>query len=161
VTGRDGHASPLPGPLPPARTRPGPGLIPPASGRKVSSAAAREGHEGRDLASEFQAWFAYPRQEAEEPARRAWQAAAELPGLAELLERLATQTAAKPDATFWPAAERYLRERRWRDQPPAPAGPRARSADAERRALGSDEGRRQRLREISAEAAFDPEAADA
>jgi|GEM_PF-5513021 len=117
----------------------------------------------RDLRAEFDDWFAaYPRQEAELPARQAWMAAPDLPPLALLLERLASQGAARPDATFWPAPDRYLRERRWGDRPPPAARTRqARSPESERRALGSDDARRRRLSEISAEAWFDPEAPDA
>jgi hypothetical protein len=113
----------------------------------------------RDRGAEFVVWFAgYPRQEAEIPARGAWMAEPELPPLALLLERLAAQKAARPDACYWLAPDRYVREKRWRDQPPAAparAVP-ARSVWAQLRAMGSDEGRRQRLREISAEARFDP-----
>jgi hypothetical protein len=113
----------------------------------------------RDLGVEFAAWFAaYPRQEAEIPAWRAWMAEPELPPVELMLERLAAQKAAKPDAYYWLAPDRYLREKRWRDQPPpAPArAVQARSVWAQLRAMGSDEGRRQRLREISAAARFDP-----
>jgi hypothetical protein len=112
-----------------------------------------------DRGAEFVVWFAaYPRREAEIPACRAWMAEPELPPLALLLERLAAQKAARPDAYFWLAPDRYLREKRWRDQPPtAPArAVQVRSVWAQLRAMGSDEGRRQRLREISAEARFDP-----
>jgi hypothetical protein len=113
----------------------------------------------RDRGAEFAVWFAgYPRQEAEIPAQQVWMAEGELPPLALMLERLTAQKAAKPDAYYWLAPDRYLREKRWRDQPPpAPArAVQARSVWAQLRAMGSDEGRRQRLREISAEARFDP-----
>ncbi|HVT60356.1 MAG TPA: hypothetical protein VHR45_18430 [Thermoanaerobaculia bacterium] len=135
-----------------------------ALGRPGGKASGTAGHGERQAGAEFEAWFdAYPRQEGELRARQAWAVVgSELPALAVLLERLEAQRAAKPEASFWPAAERYLRERRWRDRPPLPAGAgaerRPRSADAERRALGSDPGRRQRLREISEAARFDPEA---
>jgi hypothetical protein len=127
---------------------------PPPATATATATAARE----RD--ADFRAWFAaYPRQEGEVPARRAWLAERDLPPLAQLLERLALQREAKPDARYWLAPERYLRERRWTDQPPPAArNPQFRSAAAEIRALGSDESRRQRLREISAAAYFDPHA---
>jgi hypothetical protein len=113
----------------------------------------------RDREAEFALWFAaYPRQEAEMAARRAYLGEPELPPLLLLFERLAAQRVAKPDARFWLAPDRYLREKRWRDQPPpAPVrGSPPRSLWAQLRAMGSDDGRRQRLREISAEARFDP-----
>jgi hypothetical protein len=113
----------------------------------------------RDREAEFVVWFAgYPRQEAEIAARQAWMVEAELPPLVLLQERLAVQKVAKPDAYYWLLPDRYIREKRWRDQPPpAPVrGVQARSVWAQLRAMGSDEGRRQRLREISAEARFDP-----
>jgi hypothetical protein len=116
----------------------------------------------RDRHAEFAAWFSgYPRQEAEMAAQRAWLADPELPPLPVLLERLAVQRAAKPDPRYWLAPDRYLREKRWRDQPPATPAPGAakRSVWAQLRAMGSDDGRRQRLREISAAARFDPFAA--
>jgi hypothetical protein len=84
----------------------------------------------------------------------------ELPPLAFLLERLVVQKIAKPDGYFWPAADRYFRERRWHDQPPPAPSCRRRAGDAERRGQGGDDAGRQRLREISAEAWFDPEAPD-
>ena len=117
------------------------------------------GRPERDRRAEFRIWFpCYPRQEAEIPALRAWMAEPELPPLAVMLERLTVQKAAKPDARYWPAAERYVRENRWRDQPPRSPGREAqgRSVWAQLRAMGSDEGRRERLREISAAARFDP-----
>jgi hypothetical protein len=117
---------------------------------------------GRDRRADFAAWFTgYPRQEAEMAAQRVWLADPELPPLPVLLERLAVQRAAKPDPRFWLAPDRYLREKRWRDQPPAAPAPGTakRSVWAQLRAMGSDEGRRQRLREISAAARFDPFAA--
>lgn len=117
------------------------------------------GSSERDRRAEFGAWFrSYPRQEGEIPALWAWMAEPELPPLAHMLGRLAAQKAAKPDARYWPAPDRYLREKRWRDQPPPSPGRvvQARSVWAQLRAMGSDEGRRQRLREISAAARFDP-----
>ncbi|HVT61851.1 MAG TPA: hypothetical protein VHR45_26070 [Thermoanaerobaculia bacterium] len=70
----------------------------------------------RDLGAEFEAWFAaYPRQEGESRAQLAWMAERELPPLGVLLERLEAQKTAKPQANFWHAPERYLREKRWRD----------------------------------------------
>jgi hypothetical protein len=82
----------------------------------------------------------------------------ELPELGLMLERLTVQKAAKPDAYYWPAPDRYVREKRWRDQPPPSPGRavQARSVWSQLRAMGSDEGRRQRLREISEAARFDP-----
>jgi hypothetical protein len=134
-------------PLPPLPLRP-----------EVTAVTRTPGLEELDRAAGFAAWYAaFPRQEGEAPARRAWRRARELPPLPELLARLAVQKAAKPEAAFWPAPERYLRERRWRDTPPPAPAARPRSADAERRALGSDESRRQRLREISERARFDPD----
>jgi hypothetical protein len=130
-----------------------------------SPTAARAGvppPADRDRRAEFTVWFAgYPRQEAEIAAQRAWLADPELPPLPVLLERLAVQRAAKPDPRYWLAPDRYLREKRWRDQPPAAPAPGAakRSVWAQLRAMGSDDGRRQRLREISAAARFDPFAA--
>jgi hypothetical protein len=134
-------------------------VIPPGRGHRRSEAESPGACEvaERNLGADFDTWFgAYPRQEAEIPARCAWMAERELPPIALLLERLAVQKAAKPDAQYWLAPDRYLRERRWRDRPPpAPAVP-ARSVWAQLRAMGSDDGRRRRLREISAEARFDP-----
>ena len=113
----------------------------------------------RDRRAEFGIWFpSYPRQEAENPALGAWMAEPELPPLAVMLERLTAQKAAKPEARYWPAADRYVREKRWRDQPPRSPGRAAQGGSvwAQLRAMGSDEGRRERLREISAAARFDP-----
>ncbi|HVT16380.1 MAG TPA: hypothetical protein VHQ90_09415 [Thermoanaerobaculia bacterium] len=110
----------------------------------------------------FAAWFAaYPRQQGELPARRAWDAAAAagvLPPLAEILARLELQKAGAQwqNPQFVPLPERYLREHRWRDQPTPPAKPPGRSPAAELRALGSDESRRQALLRISRAARFDP-----
>ncbi|HVT58001.1 MAG TPA: hypothetical protein VHR45_06355, partial [Thermoanaerobaculia bacterium] len=72
---------------------------PAPSSRELSNAPARA---ERDLAAEFEAWFAaYPRQEGESRAQLAWMAERELPPLGVLLERLATQKTAKPQANFW------------------------------------------------------------
>jgi hypothetical protein len=145
----------------------GAGPLPAAAGASPFSSptAARPGvppPAERDRWADFAAWFSvYPRQEAEIAAQRAWLADPELPPLPDLLERLAVQRAAKPDPRYWLAPDRYLREKRWRDQPPAApaAGAAKRSVWAQLRAMGSDDGRRQRLREISAAARFDPFAA--
>jgi hypothetical protein len=125
----------------------------------ISGSLMPAAQSGRDRGAEFVVWISgYPRQEREIPARQAWMAESDLPPLALMLERLAVQKAARPDAYYWPAADRYVREKRWRDEPP-PAPPRAGktlSVWAQLRAMGSDDGRRQRLREISAQARFDP-----
>jgi hypothetical protein len=148
------------GPCPPSpAVFPSPPL-PPLPSRPEVTAVTREAETTElDPVAGFAAWYgAYPRQEGEAPARHAWRRQRERPPLEELLERLAVQKAAKPEAAFWPAPERYLRERRWCDSPPPRPAARPRSADAERRALGSDESRRERLREISERARFDPQA---
>jgi hypothetical protein len=134
---RDGHA-PLPGPLPPSR--------PVLCKREFSSAHAREAlaRDGeRDLAGEFRVWFAvYPRQEGELPALQAWLAASDPPPLPEMLSALEAQMAVHADPRYWRKAERYVRERGWRDlpvaPPPAAAGRSGRSA--ERRGARGGEG---------------------
>jgi hypothetical protein len=123
---RDRHA-PLPGPLPPRR--------PVLCKREFSMAHARGAHtpDGhRDLGGEFRIWFgAYPRQEGEVPALRAWLAAGDLPPLPELLAALEAQKGANAEPRYWRKPERYLRELGWRDQavpPPAVPGRAGRTA---------------------------------
>jgi hypothetical protein len=135
------------------------GHAPGVSGGEEGVLRTATGRSERDRRAEFVVWFpCYPRQEAEIRALQAWMAEPELPPLALMLERLTAQKVAKPDAYYWPAPDRYVREKRWRDQPPPGPGRAVqdRSVWARLRAMGSDEGRRQRLREISVAARFDP-----